>query len=178
MEAIGKVEAGGRRNGGFQRFRPADDARTRPRIVHGGAFRRLPLGGAARGRDGALLQAIDVDVLDLPDHVRVECAPLRENRLPQPRQPPARDVFLLVEFVQDLERDVELAHGAERPRQRPHSTVQLLFPSAAGHQWKRLTQPASRHARLMERFGVSLPSRGQRTGQRRQALANEVFRRL
>jgi hypothetical protein len=156
VEPIGQVDPGRAFDGRTQPIGAPGRAPARGRPPGGPAdaeVRRLRKG--AHRRERLLLHARPVPAADLLHRACVRHAALAGNGLTDALERRRRPVSLVLELVQHLERDVQLAHGSERPCEPPHGALELPPAGARRQQRQPFAQPARRDTCPVNRLHVA-----------------------
>ena len=93
------------------------------------------------------------------------------------RQRGTRDARLLAEFVDEVQRDVELANGAQRPGQAadlPSRLPGLRALQPVRQDGHRFAEPAGRDTRLVDADAVTFDGRGQIAFERPRAALEQA----
>ena len=161
VEPIGQVQA----RGVLDRFAKPDRALRAARNCAAATrlgSRAVGPGALAGGGRGAMTQLVDVDAADPRAHLGVHALPFFANHLPELRDGAPRSVGLRRQRLEHFERDVELAHRAERAGQTTHRPLELPPARSGCDERQRFAKTAGRDTRLVDEHRVALLRAGQR----------------
>ncbi len=149
VELLGRIHVSRLSDGGAKKLRPLHQPRTE-RVA---PLLRVGLGQFLGHRRQPAIELGQVDVLDPLEHFRPAFVALEHDVRADLLERGTRQRIARRQLVEDLQRHVELAHGAERFRQPPNLALRLLrlrALHARGQHGQGFAQPPRRDAGLMD----------------------------